>query len=212
MKRSLSATVALTITLITLIVTPYSIPAQQQQPSQPSSDDLKKQLGTIVVAPGSGPALAVADFQPRAGGVNAAVATFNDVLWNDLKFASVASLVGKSLYPKTRVADPASLQYPEWADEPTKADYVAFGNLTSAGEAQGFLFDVKTRQQLLASRLTGDTRRMAHEFADQIVKLLTGADGIATSKIAFIKGHEVYLMDYDGYGERQFSRDGSIAL
>jgi TolB protein len=210
MKRSLSAALALTLTLATLIATPHSITAQQAQP--PSSDELKKQLGTIVIAPGSGPALAVADFQPRAGGVDAAVRTFNGVLWDDLKFASVASLVGKSLYPKTRVADPASLQFPEWADEPAKADYVAFGNLSSPGEAQGFLFDVKTKQQLLASRLNGETRRMAHEFADQIVKLLTGADGIATSRIAFVKGREVYVMDYDGYGERQFSHDGSIAL
>src|SRR5580765_8181094 len=155
MKRSLSAALALTLTLATLIATPYSIPAQQAQP--PSSDELKKQLGTIVIAPGSGPALAVADFQPRAAGVDAAVRTFNGVLWDDIKFASVASLVGKSLYPKTLVADPASLQFPEWADEPAKADYVAFGNLSSAGEAQGFLFDVKTKQQLLASRLNGDT-------------------------------------------------------
>jgi TolB protein len=180
--------------------------------AQQSQDDLKRQIGTIIVTPGSGPSLAVADFQSRAGGVDQALATFNETLWNDLKFAGFANLVGKSLYPKTRLADPATLRYDEWTNDPVKADYVAFGSITGASAAQGFLFDVKTQNQLLTASLGGEARDMAHQFADQIVKLLTGQDGIAQSKIAYIANREVYLMDYDGYGARQFSRDGSIAL
>jgi TolB protein len=180
--------------------------------AQQTQDDLKRQIGTIIVTPGGGPALAVADFQARASGVDAATATFNEVLWNDLKFAGVANLVGKSLYPKTKLADPASLKYDEWVNEPVKSDYVAFGSLTAASSAQGFLYDVKTQGQLLTASLSGEAREMAHQFADQIVKLLTGQDGIATSKIAYIANREVFMMDYDGYGARQFTRDGSIAL
>ncbi|MGH9845210.1 MAG: hypothetical protein ACREEM_41365, partial [Blastocatellia bacterium] len=179
--------------------------AQQQE-------ELRKQIGTIIVTPGSGPSLAVADFQARAAGVDQTLATFNEVLWNDLKFAGVSNLVGKSLYPKTRLADPASLRYDEWLNDPVKADYVAFGSVTGASTAQGFLYDVKTQSQLLSASLNGEARDMAHQFADQIVKLLTGQDGIATSKIAYIANREVYLMDYDGYGSRAFTRDGSIAL
>src|SRR5262245_21207585 len=88
--------------------------------AQQTQDDLRKQIGTIIVTPGGGPALAVADFQLRASGasgVEAAVATFNEVLWNDLKFAGIANLVGKSLYPKTKLADPASLKYEEWVND-----------------------------------------------------------------------------------------------
>ncbi len=180
--------------------------------AQESQDDLRKQIGTIIVTPGSGPSLAVADFQPRAGGVDQILATFNETLWNDLKFAGVANLVGKSLYPKTRLADPATLRYDEWTNDPVKADYVAFGSVTGANTAQGFLYDIKTQQQLLTASLAGEARDMSHQFADQIVKLLTGQDGIAQSKLAYIANREVYLMDYDGYGARQFSRDGSIAL
>jgi hypothetical protein len=113
--------------------------------TQQQGDDLRRQLGTIIVTPGSGPALAVADFQPRASGVGTSIATFNEVLWNDLKFAGAANLVGKSLYPKTLVADPSALQVSDWAGEPVKADYVAFGNLTGNSDAQGFLFEVKTQ-------------------------------------------------------------------
>src|SRR5262245_47518757 len=72
----------------------------QEAPPQEAQADLQKQLGTYIVTPGSGPSLAVADFQPRAGGLDSAIGTYNETLWNDLKFASVANLVGKSLYPK----------------------------------------------------------------------------------------------------------------
>ncbi len=180
--------------------------------AQQAQDDLRRQIGTIIVTPGNGPALAVADFQPRSSGLDSELAIFNETLWNDLQFAGVANLVGKSLYPKTKLADPAALRYDEWVNEPVKTDYVAFGGVLGAQEAQGYFFDVKTQQRLLMSQLSGKPRDMAHEFADQIVKLLTGQDGIATSKIAYIHSKEVNMMDYDGHDARALTRDGSIAL
>lgn len=205
MRRTIFIAVLIAVFSVTLVLL-------SKAGAQEGQEDLRKQLGTIIVTPGSGPSLAVADFQPRAGGLEAALATFNETLWNDLKFAGVANLVGKSLYPKTRLADPATLRYEEWASDPVKSDYVAFGNLTGANTSQGFLYDVKTHQQLLSAAMSGEPREMAHQFADQIVRLLTGQEGIAQSKIAYIANREVYLMDYDGYGARAFTRDGSIAL
>jgi TolB protein len=180
--------------------------------AQQVPEELRRQIGTIIVTPGNGPSLGVADFQPRAGGIDAVLGTFNEALWSDLKFAGVANLVGKSLYPKTRLADPASLRYDEWGNDPVKADYLAFGNVIATNEAQGFLYDIKTQQQILTTRLNGDARDMAHQFADQIVKALSGQDGIATSKIAYIHGNEVSVMDYDGHDSRVFTKDGSRAL
>lgn len=180
--------------------------------AQENQDDLKRSIGTIIVTPGNGPALAIPDFEARGGGLDASVSTFNQTLWNDLRFAGVANLVGKSLYPKVRLADPAALKTDDWANDPVKTDYLAFGNLSSTKSASGFVYDVKTKQQLLNARLSGDPRQMAHEFADQIVKLLTGVDGIATSKLAYINNKEVWTMDYDGYSAKQFSHDRSIAL
>jgi TolB protein len=183
-----------------------SVGAQQVQ------DDFRRQIGTIIVTPGNGPSLGVADFQPRATGIEPVLGTFNEVLWSDLKFAGVANLVGKSLYPNTKLADPAALRFEEWSNDPVKADYLAFGSLVANNEAQGFLYDIKTQQQILTARLSGDARDMAHQFADQIVKALSGLDGIATSKIAYIHSNEVSFMDYDGYGSRAFTSDGSTAL
>lgn len=188
-----------------------SLPATAQQ-EPPPPEDLRKQIGTIIVTPGSGPNLAVADFVARSAGVEAAVATFNQVLMADLEFAAVSGVVGKSLLPKSLVPDPASLKFEEWSEDPVKADYVAFGNIQNSGglAADCYLFDVKTKQQLIASRHSGDPRRMAHEFADEIVKLLTGRDGIATSKIAYVAGDSIRMMDYDGFNQRGFASDGPI--
>ncbi|HET9533143.1 MAG TPA: hypothetical protein VFQ92_22495 [Blastocatellia bacterium] len=183
------------------------------QETQPDPQDLRKQMGTIIVTPGSGPNLALADFVARSAGIEAATAAFNQVLLADLEFAAVSGIVGKSLIPKTPLPDPASLKYEEWLEDPVRADYVAFGNLQGSGaslSADTYLYDVKTKQQLIASRHTGDARRMAHEFADEIVKLLTGRDGIATSKIAYVAGDSINLMDYDGFNQRRFATDGPI--
>jgi TolB protein len=213
MRRAILIASVITVISSALIF----LPDARARRTQESKEDLSKTIGTIIVTPGVGPSLAAADFQPRAGGLDAALGTFNNTLWSDLKFASVANLVGKSLYPKTLLADPASLRYEEWANDPVKSDYVAFGNLTGANTAQGFLYDVKTQQQLLSASMSGEPREMAHQFADQIVRLLTGQEGIAQSKIAYVvksrnDKSEIYRMDYDGHGARAFTRDGSLAL
>ena len=213
MRRSILIAFVITVFIAPLIFLPGTRALRLQGPgSQEAQEDLSKRIGQIIVTPGAGASLAVADFQPRAGGLDASLGTFNDALWNDLKFASVANLVGKSLYPKTLLADPTTLKYEEWANDPVKSDYVAFGNLTGANTAQGFLFDVKTRAQLLSAAMSGEPREMAHQFADQIVRLLTGQEGIAQSKIAYVANREIHKMDYDGYGAKAFTRDGSIAL
>jgi TolB protein len=188
---------------------------QTQGPAQQQPDQgLKAQVGTIIVTPGNGPNLAIADFVARSAGLEAGTSTFNQVLWDDLNFAAIGGLVGKSLIPKTPVPDPASLKFEEWTADPAHADYVAFGNLQNNGglAADCYLYDAKTKQQLIASRHGGEPRRMAHEFADEIVKLLTGKDGIATSKIAFVSGDAIKMMDYDGANERIFASDGPHVL
>lgn len=197
--------------LASLLLSASVATAQQEAPPQ-AQEEIKKQLGTIIVTPGNGPNLALADFVARSSGVETAVATFNQVLLADLEFAAVSGIVGRSLYPKSLVPDPASLKFEEWSADPVKADYLAFGNLQNNGglSADTYLFDVKTKQQLIASRHTGDARRMAHEFADEIVKLLTGRDGIATSKLAYVAGDSIRATDYDGFNQRGFASDGPI--
>ena len=46
--------------------------------------------------------------------------------------------------------------------------------------------------------------------ADEIVKLLTGREGIATSKIAYVGGDVIRVCDYDGFNARTFASDGPL--
>ena len=59
-------------------------------------------------------------------------------------------------------------------------------------------------------------RLAAHRFADDVVLYLTGEQGIARTRIAFVSDRdgskEVYVVDYDGHGLRRLTSTGSINL
>ena len=59
-------------------------------------------------------------------------------------------------------------------------------------------------------------RTLAHKISDDVVKQLTGKNGIAHSQIAFANaqsGHkEIFVMDYDGANVRQLTRHASISI
>jgi TolB protein len=81
------------------------------------------------------------------------------------------------------------------------------------------LFDVITQRLLTGRRYTGrlkDVRKIAHTFADQVLKSLTGEKGPFSTKIAYISkrtGHkELYLMDVDGHHPIRMTNHRSIVL
>lgn len=81
------------------------------------------------------------------------------------------------------------------------------------------LIDLRSRRTIERKRYTGCQRKlrlMTHALADDMIKTLTGEDGIARSRIAFsatgFEGKELFLMDYDGVNLRQLTRDGTLNL
>jgi TolB protein len=83
------------------------------------------------------------------------------------------------------------------------------------------LYDLTSpEQRLIASKtfeMTSDQpRRLAHKIADEIVLQYTGERGIADTKIAYVSGprgaKEIVAADYDGFGTRPVTRNGSINL
>ncbi|MGF1656139.1 MAG: biopolymer transporter Tol [Verrucomicrobiales bacterium] len=69
---------------------------------------------------------------------------------------------------------------------------------------------------LFSKEYSGPPRRIAHQFADDIVQTLVNRPGIAASTIAFIGQRsgrkEVYTSDYDGANLQQLTRDGAISV
>ncbi len=172
--------------------------------------------------------LALPDVQPaspdRAGELAGSLRTFNQVLWDDLKFSGYFTLAGKSFYPPAPIVRPEDLNYNAWSSLPFRVSFLSAGTLDLVGgvmRAEMRLFDMKQRTMSFGQRIAGDpdqVRSMAHRWADEIVYRLTaGASrGIASTKIAYTSrrgaAKEIYTMDYDGYDQRAFTRNGSLNL
>ncbi len=81
------------------------------------------------------------------------------------------------------------------------------------------LLDVTTSMEIKRNRFEAkksDYRALAHTVANDIVKALSGEEGIYRSKVVYVKkvgeAKELFIADYDGYNERQLTKTKSINL
>ncbi len=81
------------------------------------------------------------------------------------------------------------------------------------------VYDALTGKLLLRKPYRGDKdepRALAHSFCADLVKLFTGKPSIFGSKIAYVsksgRTKEIYLADFDGYGAKQITKTGGLAL
>ncbi|MCJ7500469.1 Tol-Pal system beta propeller repeat protein TolB [bacterium] len=86
-------------------------------------------------------------------------------------------------------------------------------------ELEFHLFDVFQRKEVTAKRWKGSPaqlRNMAHMFSNEIMRQVTGEEGVFVTRILFVqatdKGKEIYAMDYDGANVKRITRNGSINL
>jgi TolB protein len=153
--------------------------------------------------------------------------TFHDVLWADLEYSGILDLVSPSFYPLQVPGQPSDLKAQDWSAAPANAYMVAYGNLSLDGSGiafAGYLTDVHNPSAPVAlqkiyrgAATDADARRLAHQFADDIIALLSGGQpGIAQTQIAFVSGRigdkEIWVMDYDGANQHQITHLNSISL
>jgi TolB protein len=171
--------------------------------------------------------LAVANFQTRSSDpkLTQATALFNEVLWNDLEISGVFELVPKSFYPMRLPSQPTEVSFEQWTSNEVRAQDLAYGNSSiENGEfvVECRLVDVSTTESIIGLRYRVEleeagVRSVAHKFADEIVlKIGGGIRGVASTKLAFVSDRsgskEIWTMDYDGFGQRQFTNYKSISL
>jgi len=84
---------------------------------------------------------------------------------------------------------------------------------------EGRLYDLQSGRAILGKRYQGGldlARRIAHTFADEIVRYFSGRQGIALTSITFYSDRtgdrEIYLMDYDGHNQRRITGHKTISL
>lgn len=179
----------------------------------------------LVVSPKGRPAIALADFR-GAGGAEAFAKTFNDTLWETISDAGALNLVAKSLYPSNVPQQPADFHpggaaLADWFNPPAKANYLAFGFLSTQEPKTivlwGWLFNVgqpdAASAQLLNRRYYGPldaagAKKVAREFASDILRQFNVKSLIGTS-IYFVSDRggqrEIWAMDYDGSNQRRVS-------
>jgi TolB protein len=98
-----------------------------------------------------------------------------------------------------------------------QAEYAVSGDAITA---KCYVYDVAARKALFGRRLDGQTshaRRVVHHVADVIVKELTGREGIASTRIAFVADGEerhkdIYLIDYDGHDLVRVTNDKTLSV
>ena len=86
-------------------------------------------------------------------------------------------------------------------------------------QVRAFMYDTAAKKALLAKSFKVPSKRMrktAHIFADQIIKMITGKQGLSNTRIAFANDSsgrkEIYIVDYDGYNLVKLTSDKSISL
>jgi TolB protein len=173
--------------------------------------------------------IAVPEFQPLGADAKSLQLTelFNKVLWDDLDYSGVVTLVSRSFYPLGKFSGPGDIKPDDWTTPAIDAQFVAFGNArVDAGRitVEARLWDLKRpdNREAIGKRYgSTDTeegaRLIAHQFADAIIELIGGGlKGISLTKLAYISDRtgakELYVMDYDGNDSHALTNERSIVL
>ena len=129
------------------------------------------------------------------------------------------------------IQGPADFRVLQTTGDPARdaAQYRSLGNeILLAGDVrgegdrivfEGRLWDLQSGQAILAKRYRGSypvARRIGHTFADEVIRYLTGGRGIGLTSLAFTSdrtGHkEIWVMDYDGNGQRRLTGHKSTSM
>lgn len=211
-----------------LLLTANSALAQDQPPltQAPAVEVPAEELWLKLTSSGGRKklSLVIADFKSPPGTdarTFARVRDIRSVLAADLKFSLHFTFEepdsGKTFNFST---DEKKLDYKGWGT--TGAQILVCGDLVtkrSGPQVQLRLYDLDVNR-LIATKsygLSEQWRWLAHQVADEVIKLLTPDDGVSRTRIAFSRAincetKELYVADYDGAGTEQLTRSGGLKL
>ncbi|MCI0414524.1 Tol-Pal system beta propeller repeat protein TolB [bacterium] len=148
----------------------------------------------------------------------AAADELESTLAADLDYSGLFEIVDNSSYP----AFTGSVNLAPW--KTSRAKYIALlkvGATTAQISVEARFYDLQSESLIVGKVYKWDRkfiRQIAHRFGDEILYRLWGVRGIFTSKIAFSSDRggsatrEIWLMDYDGYNQKQITVSKAINL
>ncbi|MCZ6650654.1 MAG: Tol-Pal system beta propeller repeat protein TolB [Acidobacteria bacterium] len=204
-----------------LLLLPALVPAQEGE--QPPIELLIEGTGFQRIP------LAVPEFPSVLPGefTTSMAAEIQAVIRADLEFSGYFNLVDPSLHRLVGPFSERDVRFRQWQSIGANAVFLGkLGTRSSQVEVEGRLYNTdlqpgKTRGELIfGKRYRGEpnlARRIGHKLANDVVRSLTGAQGIFLGKIAFTSslgpGHkEIFVMDYDGQRPVQITHNGAINL
>jgi TolB protein len=158
--------------------------------------------------------------------LNTAIFARSDIietLKGDLLFTGLFSIIDKAAYienPEESKLEGLETDFSSW--RVIGADALIKGSVKVVGESLSVemrLFDTIKEKTITGTRYLGkiiNPRVIAHRFANEIIKELTGAPGIFATRMLFVAertgNKEIYMCDYDGKNIKQLTHNSSINL
>ena len=223
---------ALPLLLVILFPLALVLAAAQQPPAPapaPAATPAGQQPGQVtLVLPGNGQQrrikLAFPAFSGQPGGnaANAAAAgrELEETVRRDLDASGYFEIQGPDVLSGLHLT--GDVQKDLAAYKSTGNEVILLGEVKNEQDRlvfDGRVLDAGSGQAALAKRYRGPysvSRRMAHTFADEVVRTLIGRPGIALSAIAFTSDRtgakEIWVMDYDGANPRKITGHHSTSM
>ncbi|HEV2063690.1 MAG TPA: hypothetical protein VGS00_03985, partial [Thermoanaerobaculia bacterium] len=159
---------------------------------------------------------------PGQAAIQARVAEpFTATLRADIEYAGAFSVTDPRNYPPSGFRDPTSKEAADhWLGG--GAEFLVDTRGDVAGDrvsAEARVWDLKERKLIFGRRYTGGVTyvdRIAHTLANDVVKFITGKNGLFLSSIVFVSDRdgakEIWAMDFDGRNPRRLTAHRSITI
>jgi len=177
----------------------------------------------LSIEKGAGERIAVA--LPLFGGAEGTVGAgdIRDVLTFDLNASGYFEVLRNTEFVDETEADDrasGSIAFPEWI---ALGGEIMVKGAFDAGltefSLEAVVYDLGAADRIFGRRYSGSAeqwREAVHSLANDLVELVSGEEGIALSKIAFVSNvtgtKQIYVMDYDGENQRRVTRDDLLAI
>lgn len=196
-----------------------------QEPPEPSQEGLPESDVTLVLEGEARPPIRLAFPEVEGlgnlrGPVGAGAREMEETLRNDLEISRYFEIQGPWAFTVLELTGERDRDFEQYRS--LGNEYLLRTNVADdAGQLvlEGRLFDLAGGTPILAKRYRAKpsvARRMAHTFADEIIRSLTGRASVALTSIAFTSDRtgfkEIYLMDYDGADLRRLTGHKSTSM
>ncbi len=155
-----------------------------------------------------------------AGGAGEPAQKIADTIARDLSISGLLKVINPSSYVEAPGKCGDSVGYSDWTV--IGAEGLVKGEIRNNGgavEVKMYLHDVLQQRAVVGKKYDGtneDISRIAHKFANEIMKYFTGEAGIFGTRLAYVsrvgRFKELFIMDVDGSNPRQLTRENGLAM